>query len=136
MVATVLVAIAVVAAAVIGRRRPDPPAQPRWAVPAQLDRADFARPDAPWLVAVFTSATCRSCSDAVRAAAPLASAQVGVDEVEVGARPHVHRRYGVEAVPTVVVADSEGAVRASFVGCPPAAELWTAVAGLREPGSS
>jgi hypothetical protein len=33
----------------------------------------------------------------------------------------------------VLVADAAGVVRASFVGPPSAADLWAAVAALREP---
>ena len=68
-------------------RRPDPARRGR--CPTLIDRADFARPDAPWLVAVFTSATCAGCHDVVAAAEPLASDAVVVDEVELGraARP-------------------------------------------------
>jgi hypothetical protein len=131
-----VVAIAAVVALVLDRRRPEAPTQALWAVPAQLDRADFARPAAPWLVAVFTSATCDSCAKAVDKARVLASENVVVEEVEVGARPDVHRRYHVDAVPTIVVADEEGVVRASFVGPPTATDLWAAVAEAREPGSS
>ena len=62
LIALVLVAIAAVVALVVERRRPAPPTQPTFAVPAQLDRDDFDRPDAAWLVAVFTSATCDACA--------------------------------------------------------------------------
>ncbi len=68
-----VVVLAVIVAVVLDRRKPEAPTQARWAVPAQLDRADFARPDAPWLVAVFTSATCDSCAKAVERANVLAS---------------------------------------------------------------
>ena len=85
-------------------------------MPRQLDRADFDRADAPWLVAVFSSATCDSCATVLRKSAVLASADVVVQDVEVGARGDLHQRYGIEAVPTIVVADAEGVVRASFVG--------------------
>lgn len=136
VVAGVLVVLAVVVAVLLERRRPDAPTAPRWAVPAQLDRADFARPDAPWLVAVFTSATCDTCAGTAAKAAVLASDDVAVDEVEVGARGEVHRRYGIDAVPLLVVADSAGVVRASFVGPPTATDLWAAVAEVREPGST
>ena len=130
-------ALAVVVAGGLGRRqRVDRPTQPKWAVPTQLDRADFARPEAPWLVAVFSSATCQSCAKAVGVAQVMASDQVAVDDVEVGARKDVHDRYGIEAVPTIVVADAEGVVRASFVGPPTATDLWAAVAEVREPGST
>jgi hypothetical protein len=132
----VLVLLAVGVALLLERRRPAPPTQARWAVPSQLDRADFARPDAPWLVAVFTSLTCDSCAGAASKAQVLASEQVAVDAVSVQDRPEVHRRYGVDAVPLLVVADAEGVVRASFVGPPTATDLWAAVAEAREPGST
>ncbi len=136
LVAAALVTVAVAVAVLLQRRRPDPPTAPRWAVPAQLDRADFAGSDAPWLVAVFTSATCATCAGVLTRAAPLASPQVVVEEVEVGARPDLHRRYGIDAVPCLVVADAEGQVRASFVGQPSATELWTTLADLRNQQSS
>jgi hypothetical protein len=132
----VLLAVAgVVVAAVVAwamqRRRPAPPTQGKWPVPTQLDRADFARPDAPWLVAVFSSATCDSCAKAVAQAEVLASDDVAVQEAEATAQRDLHRRYGIEAVPVTVVADAEGVVRASFVGPPTAGDLWSAVADLR-----
>ncbi|HEV2766360.1 MAG TPA: hypothetical protein VGV63_01475 [Acidimicrobiales bacterium] len=132
LVAAVLMVVAVAVAVLLQRRRPDPPTAPRWAVPAQLDRADFAGSDVPWLVAVFTSATCATCAGVLTRAAPLASPEVVVEEVEVGTRPDLHRRYGIDAVPCLVVADADGEVRASFVGQPTAAELWTTLADLRD----
>jgi len=104
-------------------------------VPTQLDRVDFAGPSLPWLVAVFTSSTCDACAGTAAKAAVLASDDVAVDEIELGARGEVHRRYAIDAVPLVVVADAEGVVRASFVGPPTATDLWAAVAGLRDPGA-
>ena len=136
LVAAALMAVAVAVAVLLQRRRPDPPTAPRWAVPAQLDRGDFTGSDAPWLVAVFTSATCATCAGVLARAAPLASSEVVVEEVEVGVRPDLHRRYGIDAVPCLVVADAEGEVRASFVGQPSATELWTTVADLRNQQSS
>lgn len=136
MIAGVVVIVAVVIAVLVDRRRPDPPTSPRWAIPTQLDRADFARPDAPWLVAVFTSSTCDACADTAAKAAVLAGDEVAVEEVEAVAGGDVHRRYAIDAVPLVVVADAEGVVRASFVGPPTATDLWAAVAELRAPGPS
>lgn len=128
------IAVAVVLLAlVLQRRRPEPPSQRRWAVPDQVDRADFERPGAPWLVAVFSSATCDSCATALARAQTLASADVAVQEVEVGARGDLHRRYNVEAVPTLVVADRQGVVRASIVGPPGEGELEQAFAELASP---
>jgi len=137
VVAAVLVAIAVVAAALLDRRRrPDAPSQPGWAVPAQLDRADFPRPDAPWLVAVFTSVTCDSCRGTIDKARVLDCEEVAVFEAEVGTQAELHRRYAIEAVPITVIADGAGVVHASFVGPVTATDLWAAVAEAREPGST
>ena len=132
VIAGAIVVVAVVVAIVLQRRRPDAPTQPHWTVPAQLDRQDFVRPDAPWLVAVFTSATCSTCAEVFDKAALVASDVVAVDHVEVGARPDEHERYGIDAVPTLVIADAMGVVRASFVGPVTAADLWSAVAEARE----
>jgi hypothetical protein len=131
LLAAAVVALAMIVAVVLERRRPEAPTQSSWTVPSQLDRADFGRPEAPWLVAVFTSATCDSCAKAVERAKVLASDAVTVEEVEVAARPDLHRRYHIAAVPILVVADGEGVVRTSFTGPPAAAELWAAVAGVR-----
>jgi len=137
LVAAVLVAVAVVIALVIERRRAaDAPTQSTWTVPSQLDRADFTRPEAPWLVAVFTSVTCDSCRGTIEKALVLACDEVAVDDVEVAARKDTHDRYGIDAVPSIVIADAEGVVRASFVGPPTATDLWAAVAEVRYPGSS
>ena len=71
LIAGVVIAVAVVIAIVIDRRAPDVPTAPRWAVPTQLDRADFAGPSQPWLVAVFTSETCDACAGTAAKAAVL-----------------------------------------------------------------
>ncbi|MBK9180876.1 MAG: hypothetical protein IPM45_15150 [Acidimicrobiales bacterium] len=137
VLAAALVVVAVVVAALLRRRAATAPTRPReWPVPSRVDRADFARPEAPWLVAVFSSATCQSCADTVRKATVLESGEVVVADVEAGTHPEIHRRYGIEAVPLVVVADADGVVRASFVGPPTATDLWAAVAEVREPGST
>ncbi len=136
VVALVLAAVAVGVAALLQRRRVNPPTQPRsWEAPAQLDRADFDRPDAPWLVCVFSAATCTTCSDVVAKAEVLASSDVAVQDVEVQRDPDLHDRYGIEAVPIVAIADSDGVVRESFVGPVSSTHLWAALAELREPGS-
>ena len=130
----VLTALVVGIAFFLRRRGTEAPTQRRWAVPDQLDRDDFDGPGAPWLIAVFTSATCQSCAEAVGKAAPLAGANVVVQEVQLDAGGDLHRRYNIEAVPTLVVADAEGVVRASYVGPPPADELWAVVAQVRDAG--
>lgn len=135
-VVVVLGGLAVAVAAVLRRRDRDAPEQgPSYAVPSQLDRGDFTRPDAPWLVVVFSSSTCLACQGTWEKAKLLESDEVATQEVEAMADVDLHRRYGVDAVPLVVVADGGGVVRRSFVGPPTATDLWAALAELREPGS-
>lgn len=132
----VVVAIAVVVGAVglglILRKRQQVavPTQPSRAVPAQLDRADFAA-TTPWLVAVFSSATCDTCASVVSKALVLQSASVGVVDVEYGSARALHKKYDIQAVPIVVIADIEGVVRAGFAGPVTAEDLWGALADVR-----
>jgi hypothetical protein len=113
------------------RRRADVPTQSTVHTPEQLDRHDFEQPDTPWLVVLFTSTTCDSCAGLMDKAAPLASDDVAVEEVEYFAQRALHERYHVNAAPLTLVADKEGVVRASFVGAFNATELWNRVAELR-----
>ena len=131
----ILVAVAVVAW-VLRRRPPEAPPRDVYPVPKQLDRADFPRPEASWLVALFSSAACDSCRGLGAKLAPLASAEVAVCEVGAEEQGGLHRRYELAAIPTTVVADAEGIVRRAFVGAFTATDLWAAVAELREPGST
>lgn len=131
IIAAAIVAVVVVVALVVRRRRPDAPTQAGGAVPAQVDRHDFVGPDAPWLVAVFTSATCTACADVVAKSAVLASDDVAVAEVEHTARRSLHDRYRIDAVPTLIVADAHGIVRASVQGPVTAQDLWSLVATAR-----
>ena len=119
IIAVALVAVAVVVAFVLQRRRPAAPAGTDWHVPIQVDRADFSRPEAPWLVAVFTSATCDACAGVWERAEPLDAGPEGpvaVQQLEAKADHELHRRYGVDAVPLVLVADDRGIVRSHFIG--------------------
>ncbi len=143
MLTRVLIALAivVVAAAVslFLRRRTqgtDAPTQANHRVPVQLDRADFAQPETPWLVVLFSSASCHTCADVRAKAAVLRAPEVAVDDVEFGERRDLHDKYKIDGVPCLVVADREGVVRASFLGPVTATDLWAAVAEVREPGSS
>ncbi len=138
----VLVAVVVMGAAVaLGvllrrRREVAAPTQPTAVVPAQVDRADFPGATAPWVVVVFSSKTCNSCADVLSKAAVLASSEVDVVDVEFGAAPSLHRKYNVQGVPMVAVADADGVVHRGFVGLVTATDLWAAVADARQPGSS
>ncbi len=136
VVAVIVIVVGVVAAVVRRRRVPDAPTQRRFTAPEQLDRNDFARPDAPWLVAVFSSATCDVCSQVVAKAEVLECADVAVMDVEYSTARALHEKYSIDAVPTVVIADSQGVAVATFLGPMTATDLWAAVAEAREPGST
>jgi hypothetical protein len=131
LIAGGLVTLAGAIALLLRRRRPQPPTQPRWSVPTLLDRADFAGTDRPWLVVVFTSATCDSCTQATAKASVLESPDVAYQEVPWQTDKDLHARYSVDVVPMTLLADDEGVVRASFIGAPNAADLWAAVAEAR-----
>lgn len=136
LIAAVLVIVVAAVAFVLQRsRHVDPPTQQRWEVPAQLDRADFEGPS-EWLVVTFTSASCTTCADVKRKAAVLASSQVSVVDVEFTAQRNLHERYKIDAVPTLVIADRDGVVKASFLGPVSATDLWAACAEARNPGAS
>jgi len=137
VVAAGVIAVALTVGLILrGRQHVDAPTQPSRGLPSQLDRRDFDRPDAAWLVAVFSSGTCSSCADVVRKALVLESPEVAVADVEYTAARGLHAKYEIEAVPLLVVVDREGVVQAGFVGPVSATDLWAAVAEARQPGSS
>lgn len=137
VVALVVVVVAVAAGLVLRRRQVTAaPTQPSLAVPAQLDRADFPQATAPWLVVVFTSATCHTCADVRRKAAVVASREVAVVDLEFPTARALHDKYDIQAVPIVAIADAQGVVHRGFAGPVTATDLWAAVAEAREPGSS
>ncbi len=127
LIAVVLGAVALGAAWIINRRKPRTTAVVDHHVPTHVDRTDFARPDAPVLVAVFTSATCVTCAAMLSTARRFASDSVVVEEAEATARADVHGRYHIDAVPIAVVVDRDGVVRASFAGSISADDLGAAI---------
>lgn len=133
--AAVAAALAVLAAQFLKGRKTEPPTQTPWTVPTQLDRHDFAQPESPWLVVAFTSATCDACESTAVKCEVLASDFVSVQIVEYQENKSLHTRYGIDAVPTVVMADADGVVHRHFIGPPNATDLWGAMAEMREPGS-
>lgn len=123
--------VAAVVALVMRRRGSDAPTQATGRVPEQLDRTDFAGPETPWLVAVFTSATCDACKDVRAKAEVLATNEVSVAVAEYPSDKAIHDRYRIDAVPLVVIADARGVVQSSFAGPVTATDLWAAVAAAR-----
>jgi len=140
MTQVLLVALAMVFAvgfsAVLRKRRTDAPTQGSFHMPTQLDRGDFESPQSPLVVAVFTSATCNTCADVANKSTVLASRDVVVQRIDYTENPELHRRYNIDAVPTLVIADQRGVVRNGFLGPVKAQDLWAAVAECREPGST
>lgn len=132
LLAAVLVALAVLVAWLVQRRKGEPTRAPTFQVPDAIDRSMFERPDAPWLVVVFTSASCDTCSAVVDKARALQSDAVAVQDVEARADQTLHEQYAIDAVPLVVVADEAGVVRRHFFGPVPASDLWAALAELRD----
>lgn len=137
IIAVVVVALAVGVGLALRRRQTiAAPTQPTLVVPAQLDRADFPGATAPWVVVVFSSATCHTCADVLRKAAVLESKEVAVVDVEFPSSKALHDKYDIQAVPIVAIADADGVVHRGFAGPVSATDLWAAVAEAREPGSS
>jgi hypothetical protein len=129
------IAIAVVVALLMERRRRTAaaPVRDAYPVPRQLFRGDFPRADAPWLVALFSSSTCSSCSAMRDKVLVLETDEVATCDVVFQDARDLHERYAISGVPTVVVADAEGVVHRAFVGPTSATDLWAAVAGARDP---
>lgn len=118
------------------KRAPNAPPRDAYPVPRQLDRADFDRPDAPWLVAYFSSATCGACQNLGPKVALLACTDVCVADCSFEQHRNLHHRYEIAAIPMILIADHQGVVHKAFVGATSATDLWAAVAEVRAPGST
>lgn len=130
----IAMAVAIGVSAILRRRTGDAPTQGGFEAPTQLNRADFVSPNAPWLVALFSSSTCNACADVAAKASILASSEVAFANVDYVADKELHSRYKIEAVPTLVIADEHGVVQRAFLGPVKAQDLWAAMANCREPG--
>jgi hypothetical protein len=132
-----VVAVVVIAVAWwLRRQRPTAPPRDPYPIPRQLDRDDFPRPDADWLVAYFSSETCASCQTLGPKVQALESSAVVTCELEFASARALHDRYEISAIPMILVTDGEGVVRRAFVGATTATDLWAALAELRAPGST
>ena len=136
MIRFVIVGVVVVVALLANlwqrKRQVDAPTQGASEVPSQIDRSDFVRPDASWIVLAFTSATCQTCSDIERKVRVLETSSVAIQILEYTAERELHSRYKIDAVPAVLMADASGVVRANFLGPVSATELWAALARVRD----
>jgi len=98
------------------RQQPTSPTATPGVPPGQLNRGDFRAPEAPILIAVFTSSTCSSCDAVWAELSGYESSTVAAQNVEVSAEPTLHERYHIESVPTAVIVDATGETQAAFVG--------------------
>jgi len=128
----VVVVVALLANLWQRKRQVDAPTQGASEVPSQIDRSDFVRPDASWIVLAFTSATCQTCSDIERKVRVLETSSVAIQILEYTAERELHKRYKIDAVPAVLMADASGVVQANFLGPASATDLWAALARVRD----
>jgi hypothetical protein len=127
LLALIIGVAAVAVATVIKRREPDAPTGGSGHIPMQVDRRDFARPELPFALLVFTSATCASCAEVWKQARALAGDRLSVQEIEVADRLDLHDRYRIDAVPVAVLADRDGVVRCWFLGPTARGEMADAI---------
>ena len=136
MIRFVIVGVVVVVALLANlwqrKRRVDAPTQGASEIPSQIDRSDFVRPEASWIVLAFTSATCQTCSDIERKVRVLETSSVAIQILEFTAERELHKRYKIDAVPAVLMADASGVVQANFLGPVSATDLWAALARARD----
>ncbi len=140
IVAAALIAVATVIAWRLDRRPGHAAAVPipvrdRAHVPAQLDRDDFPHPEAAWLLVLFSSPACGGCAEMSTKVAVLETEDVAVCEVDYATRRELQEKYLVDAVPLVLVADSEGVVRAHTFGNVPASDVRATVSRARAAGA-
>ncbi|MBK5287162.1 MAG: thioredoxin family protein [Acidimicrobiia bacterium] len=135
IIGLVVVGIAAVVAVGFERRRAatGAPVRDPFRVPRQLHRSDFDRPDAPWLVALFSSTVCEGCVAMHDKVLAVASPEVVAVDLSFQAEREIHERYEISGVPMVLIADADGVVQRAFIGAVSATDLWAALAAARDP---
>ena len=128
LIAAVLAAVVSFVAWFVDRRRTSHPlAVRRGVLPTQIPAAEVGLDSGPAII-VFTELTCLSCRDSIRVVRGSAGAGLPVADVEYGAQPQLHKRFGIDTVPTTVVVDKEGSVVAGWTGRIDLSELTVALA--------
>tara|TARA_B100000131_G_C17938033_1_gene541158 strand:+ start:429 stop:836 length:408 start_codon:yes stop_codon:yes gene_type:complete len=128
--ALLLAAFATVVAYLINNRRTDSPSVPRSSLPIQIDRCDFEIPEKKWLLVFFSSESCASCKKVRELLSDLQTGLIHIQEVNFPEGKTLHNRYGIESVPIVLIADSEGVVIWSYAGVPPKELISDVIAAL------
>jgi len=133
LIAAAVVTVAVILAIVIERRRGRVATVSGANVPTAVDRNDFRADAVPWLVVIFTNGDCDSCVIMRERVTALGRDEVAVYDVDYTRARAVHERYGITAVPTTVLVDEHGDVRASWVGRATADELEATLVAVGVP---
>lgn len=133
LILVILVFVALGIAAVLRRRRPEPPSAPSYRAPSQVDRSEFAGTPGTPLLAVFASATCNTCPMVWAEVVEYEGAGLDVERIDVQDDPKRHQRYRIDGVPTTLVIDGDGVVLASFFGPLADGSLKSAVDSLERP---
>lgn len=114
-----MLAIATVVAVIVAlanRQRPSAAASLVGALPSHVSRADFARPDVPWLVLVFSAESCLACAAVIDWVRGLETDRVAVQVAEVSQDAELHARYAIDSVPATLLVDTDGGVHAGYFG--------------------
>ncbi len=112
----ILAALTIAAIAVaylLQRRRPEPPSSPSYRSISEIDRSEFAHPDASILIVMFGSTTCNTCPVVWET---IESLGVPAERVDVQDDPVRHKRYRIDGVPTTIVVNAAGIVGRTFFG--------------------
>lgn len=130
-IAAALVVIALAVAFVAQRRRGAVASGvPLSSVPSSVDLSSLGIDAGPAIV-VFTEETCRTCAAAIAVVRGPAGAGLPVTEVPFAAERELHRRHGIDTVPTTVVADLDGQVVDGWIGRVDVSGLAAALAQVR-----
>jgi hypothetical protein len=136
MIRFAIVAIVLVVAIglnkLLSKRTVQAPTQASPSMPTQIDRKDFSEATKDWLVLAFTSSSCNTCADIERKAVVLESRSVAVDICEYTSHREMHKKYAIDAVPTLLIADAQGVVHKGFLGPASATDIWAALARVRD----
>ena len=132
LIVVAVIAVAVVLNKMLSKRTVQAPTQASPSMPTQVDRNDFSESDKEWLVLAFTSSSCTTCADIERKAAVLKSRSVAVEICEFTSHREMHKKYAIDAVPTLLIADGQGVVHKGFLGPASATDIWAALARVRD----
>ncbi|MDG1196986.1 MAG: thioredoxin family protein [Actinomycetota bacterium] len=128
LIAFTLILISISIAVIVERRKVENPfSVKRNQLPTLVPPQDFGlEPEAA--IIVFTESTCRSCSAVLALLRGPAGANVTVTEVEYGENLDLHRKYGIDTVPTTVLVEGDGNVVEGWIGKIEVGELARALA--------